>query len=66
MAKKRNNRASESVISVCGGIKESSTLLSLSAKERAALRKGALADMQKYGFRTVDELTAYYDSKRGY
>ena len=35
-------------------------------KERAALRKGAAADMKKHGFKTVDELIAYYDSKRGY
>lgn len=40
--------------------------LKLSDKERAALRKGAQADMKKHGFKTVDELKAYYDKKRGY
>lgn len=40
--------------------------LTLSDKERAALRKGAEADMKKHGFKTVDELTNYYDKKRGY
>ena len=40
--------------------------LKLSDKERAALRKGAEADMKRHGFKTVEELTAYYDSKRGY
>jgi len=40
--------------------------LKLTDKERAALRKGAEADMKKHGFKTVEELTAYYDSKRGY
>lgn len=42
-----------------GGVK-------LSERERAALRKSAEADMKKHGFKTVDELTAYYDKKRGY
>lgn len=42
-----------------GGIK-------VSDKERAALRKSAEADMKKHGFKTVDELTDYYDKKRGY
>lgn len=40
--------------------------LKLTEKERAALRKSAEADMKKHGFKTVEELTAYYDSKRGY
>lgn len=40
--------------------------LTLSDKERADLRAAALATMQKHGFTTVEELTAYYDSKRGY
>lgn len=40
--------------------------LALSDKERAALRKGAEADMKRHGFKTVEELTAYYDKKRGY
>lgn len=38
----------------------------VSNKEREALKKGALADMRKHGFKTVEELEAYYDSKRGY
>lgn len=40
--------------------------LKLTEKERAALRKGAEADMKKHGFKTPEELTAYYDKKRGY
>lgn len=40
--------------------------LALSEKERTALRKSAEADMKKHGFKTVEELTAYYDKKRGY
>lgn len=40
--------------------------LALSDKERAALRKSAEADTKKHGFKTVEELTAYYDKKRGY
>lgn len=40
--------------------------LELTERERAALRKSAEADMKKHGFKTVDELTAYYDRKRGY
>ena len=40
--------------------------LALSEKERAALRKSAEADMKRHGFKTVEELTAYYDKKRGY
>lgn len=54
-------------ISVCGGLKPPPVLpLEVSDKERIALRNGAIADMQKHGFTTVEELTAYYDSKRGY
>lgn len=40
--------------------------LKLTEKERAALRKNAEADMKKHGFKTPEELTAYYDKKRGY
>lgn len=40
--------------------------LGLTERERAALRKSAEADMKKHGFKTVDELTAYYDKKCGY
>ena len=40
--------------------------LKLTDKERAALIKHAEADMKKHGFKTVEELEAYYDSKRGY
>ncbi len=40
--------------------------LKLTEKERAALRKGAQADMKKHGFKTVDELIAYYDKQKGY
>ena len=43
-----------------------SSNLMLTQKEREALRKGAEADMKKHGFKTVDELIAYYDSLRGY
>ena len=35
-------------------------------KERAKLKKSAEADMKRHGFKSVEELTAYYDSKRGY
>ena len=35
-------------------------------KESDAAVKRAQADMKKHGFKTVDELTAYYDKKRGY
>lgn len=40
--------------------------LKLTDKERAALRKGAEADMKKHGFKTPEELIDYYDKKRGY
>ena len=40
--------------------------LQLTGEERAVLRKSAAADMKKHGFKTVDELTDYYDKKRGY
>ncbi len=46
--------------------KKSSGSLSLTQKERAALRKGAQADMKRHGFKTIEELEAYYDSKKGY
>lgn len=46
--------------------KKASGGVKVSDKERAALRKSAEADMKKHGFKTVDELTAYYDKKRGY
>lgn len=48
-----------------GGIKPLPRI-ELTEKELAALRNGAVADMQKHGFHTVEELNAYYDSKRGY
>ena len=35
-------------------------------KESDAAVKRAKADMKKHGLKTVDELIAYYDSKRGY
>ena len=35
-------------------------------KEKAELKRRAEADMKRHGFKTVDELMAYYDSKRGY
>lgn len=35
-------------------------------QQKDAAVKSAQADMKKHGFKTVDELTAYYDSKRGY
>ena len=38
----------------------------LREKETVALIKSALADMKKHGFRTIDELIADYDSKRGH
>ena len=40
--------------------------LSVSDKEISRMAKSAEADMKKHGFKTVDELVAYYDSKRGY
>lgn len=59
--------AGELETSVCGGIKK--TILSplaLTDKERATLRAGALADMEKHGFTAPEELIDYYDRKRGY
>ena len=47
-------------------VKGLSSNLMLTQKEREALRKGAEADMKKHGFKTIDELIAYYDSLRGY
>lgn len=35
-------------------------------KQAAAAEKQAAADMKKHGFKTVEELTAFYDKKRGY
>lgn len=35
-------------------------------KEHDAAIKHVEADMKKHGFKTLDELIAYYDSKRGY
>ena len=35
-------------------------------RERKKSIKGAILDMQKHGFKTVEELETYYDSKRGY
>ena len=49
-----------------GAKKTTSSSLTLTDKERAALRKSAEAEMKKRGFKTVEELTAYYDKKRGY
>lgn len=49
-----------------GAKKPTSGSLKLTDKERIALRKGAEADMKKHGFKTPEELTAYYDKKRGY
>lgn len=48
------------------GAKKPAGGLKLTSKERAELRKSAEADMKKHGFKTVEELTAYYDKKRGY
>ena len=54
-------------ITVCGGIKSPiQSPLALTPKELDALRNGALTDMKKHSFTTVEELEAYYDSKRGY
>ena len=47
-------------------VKGLSSSLMPTQKEREALRRGAEADMKKHGFKTVDELIAYYDSLRGY
>lgn len=49
-----------------GAKKAAKNGFTLTDKEREKLRKGAEADMKKHGFKTVDELIAYYDSKRGY
>ena len=46
--------------------KQSSILKPPTEKERAKWRKNADAEMKKHGFKTVDELIEYYDSKRGY
>ncbi len=35
-------------------------------KEKAELQRRAKADMKRHGFKTVEELMDYYDSKRGY
>lgn len=35
-------------------------------KESDMAVKRAEADMKRHGFKTVEELTAYYDKKRGY
>lgn len=35
-------------------------------KQAEAARKRAEADMKKHGFKSVDELTDYYDRQRGY
>lgn len=47
-------------------VKKPSSTLSLSDKERAALRKSGEADMKKHGFKTPEEYIKYIDSKRGY
>ena len=46
--------------------KTTKSSLAVSDKEMSKMAKSAQADMKKHGFKTVDELTAYYDSKRGY
>ena len=38
----------------------------LTQKEQEAAVKRVDADMKKHGFKTLDELMDYYDSKRGY
>lgn len=43
-----------------------SSSLKVSDKEKAELRRRAEADMKRHGFKTVEELTDYYDKKRGY
>ena len=48
------------------GAKKPTGGLKVSDREREALKKSAEADMKRHGFKTVEELTAYYDSKRGY
>lgn len=35
-------------------------------KQAEAAQKRAEADMKKHGFKSVDELTDYYDKRRGY
>lgn len=35
-------------------------------KQATAAQKQAEADMKKHGFKTIDELTDFYDKKRGY
>ncbi len=40
--------------------------LSVSDKEMSKMAKSAQADMKKHGFKSAEELAAYYDSKRGY
>lgn len=46
--------------------KKKSSGITVTEKEKAAWARQAEADMKKHGFKTVDELIAYYDSKRGY
>lgn len=35
-------------------------------KQAEAAQKRAAADMKKHGFKTVEELTDFYDKQRGY
>jgi len=43
-----------------------SSSLKPSEKEKAELRRRAEADMKRHGFKSVEELEAFYDKKRGY
>jgi hypothetical protein len=47
-------------------VKKPSSVLSLSDKERAALRKGGEADMKKHGFKSPEEYIKWIDNQRGY
>lgn len=47
-------------------VKKSSSITRTTDKEKAAMAKRAMADMKRLGFKTPEELQAYYDSKRGY
>lgn len=40
--------------------------LKVTDKEKAELKRRAEADMKRHGFKTVEELMDFYDSKRGY
>ena len=45
---------------------KSSSITRTTDKEKAAMAKRAMVDMKRLGFKTPEELQAYYDSKRGY